>query len=72
MVQLYPQALGSLSVASYDSQDYGGDILIRPTRDTDTLLTTLVLLTAFRKGSRRKYRSQQFSMLLHVAIDLTS
>jgi hypothetical protein len=27
--QLYPQALGSLFVASYDSQDYGGDIRTR-------------------------------------------
>jgi hypothetical protein len=26
VVQLYPQAMGSLSVASYDSQDYGGII----------------------------------------------
>jgi hypothetical protein len=26
VVQLYPQALGSLSVASYDSQGYGGGI----------------------------------------------
>jgi hypothetical protein len=29
MVQLYPRALGSLSVASYDSQGYGGGILSR-------------------------------------------
>jgi hypothetical protein len=27
MTQLYPQALGSLSVAFYDSQGYGGNIL---------------------------------------------
>jgi hypothetical protein len=27
VAQLYPQALGSLSVASYDSQGYGGGIL---------------------------------------------
>jgi hypothetical protein len=27
--QLYPQALGSLFVAFYDSQSYGGDILTR-------------------------------------------
>jgi hypothetical protein len=26
MAQLYPQALGSIFVASYDSQGYGGDI----------------------------------------------
>jgi hypothetical protein len=30
VAQLYPQALGSLFVASYDSQGYGGDILRRP------------------------------------------
>jgi hypothetical protein len=29
VAQIYPQALGSLSVASYDSQGYGGGILIR-------------------------------------------
>jgi hypothetical protein len=29
VVQLYPRALGSLSVASYDSQGYGGSILTR-------------------------------------------
>jgi hypothetical protein len=29
VAQLYPQALGSLFVASYDSQDYGGGILTR-------------------------------------------
>jgi hypothetical protein len=28
--QLYPQAPGSLSVAFYDSQGYGGDILTLP------------------------------------------
>jgi hypothetical protein len=29
MAQLYPQALGSLFVASYDSQGYGGGIVTR-------------------------------------------
>jgi hypothetical protein len=29
VAQLYPQAPGSLSVASYDSQGYGGGILTR-------------------------------------------
>jgi hypothetical protein len=29
VTQLYPQALGSLSVASYDSQGYGGGIRTR-------------------------------------------
>jgi hypothetical protein len=29
VVQLYPRALGSIFVASYDSQGYGGDILTR-------------------------------------------
>jgi hypothetical protein len=28
MAELYPQALGSLFVVSYDSQDYGGGIRI--------------------------------------------
>jgi hypothetical protein len=30
VAQLYPQALGSLFIASYDSQGYGGGILTRP------------------------------------------
>jgi hypothetical protein len=29
VAQIYPRALGSLSVASYDLQDYGGGILSR-------------------------------------------
>jgi hypothetical protein len=29
VVHIYPRALGSLSVASYDSQGYGGGILSR-------------------------------------------
>jgi hypothetical protein len=29
VAQLYSQALGSLSVAFYDSQDYGGSMLAR-------------------------------------------
>jgi hypothetical protein len=29
VVQLYPQALGSLFVAFYDSQGYGGGVLAR-------------------------------------------
>jgi hypothetical protein len=32
VTQLYPQALGSLFVASYDSQDYEGDIRTASTR----------------------------------------
>jgi hypothetical protein len=30
VAQIYPRALGSLSVASYDSQGYGGGMLSRP------------------------------------------
>jgi hypothetical protein len=30
LAELYPQALGSLFVASYDSQGYGGSIQPRP------------------------------------------
>jgi hypothetical protein len=29
MAKIYPQALGSFSITSYDSQDYGGGILSR-------------------------------------------
>jgi hypothetical protein len=38
VAQLYPRALGSLFVASYDSQDYGGDILTRLHVGLKTLL----------------------------------
>jgi hypothetical protein len=38
MAQLYPQAMGSLFVASYDSQGYGGGIRTR--RHTGLLLVS--------------------------------
>jgi hypothetical protein len=41
VAQIYPRALGSLSVASYDSQGYGGGILSR--------LHTGIIATAARK-----------------------
>jgi hypothetical protein len=40
VAQLYPRALGSLLVASYDSQGYGGSIL--------TSLHTDILITAIK------------------------
>jgi hypothetical protein len=42
MAQLHPQALGSLSVAFYDSQDYGGNI--RPRLHTGYLVKVKVTL----------------------------
>jgi hypothetical protein len=43
VVQLYPQALGSLFVASYDSQGYGGGIESR----LDTRLFIIIILHYF-------------------------
>jgi hypothetical protein len=44
VARLYPQALGSLFVASYDSQGYGGDIrnLLHTGRDTQADPHTLL------------------------------
>jgi hypothetical protein len=38
VAQLYPRVLGSLSVASYDSQGYGGGILTRLHTGVETTL----------------------------------
>jgi hypothetical protein len=38
MAQLYPRALGSLYVTSYDSQGSDGGILTRSTRDSQLLV----------------------------------
>jgi hypothetical protein len=60
VAQLYPWALGSLSVASYDSQGYGGGILTASTRHSTLSLTSAVVLlirVTSRYGPRRKHRS---------------
>jgi hypothetical protein len=41
VVRLYPQALGSLSVASYDSQSYAG--VIRPLLQTGSQLLEILV-----------------------------
>jgi hypothetical protein len=51
VARLYPQALGSLLVASYDSQDYGGGI--RPS--LRAFIQTALLKTS-RHGEHRKHR----------------
>jgi hypothetical protein len=50
VAQLYPQALGSLFVASYDSQGYGGGIRPRLHTVTDFFATP-------RHGARGRHRS---------------
>jgi hypothetical protein len=49
VAQLYPQALASLFVASYDSQGYGGGIRLRLTRTTSLLcfFTDPLLINGF-------------------------
>jgi hypothetical protein len=56
MARLYSQALGSLFVASYDSQGYGGGIRTASTRDSTTDWLTLLLITS-RHEPRRKHIS---------------
>jgi hypothetical protein len=51
VAQIYPRALGSLSVASYDSQGYGGGILSRlhSTRDSFSMQS----IPCFLKGKTK-------------------
>jgi hypothetical protein len=48
VAQLYPRALGSLFITSYDSQGYGGGILIRlhTGREYAGLASFLVMYTS--------------------------
>jgi hypothetical protein len=46
VAELYPRALGSLSIASYDSQGYGGDILTRFHWGNSLLMQTFPRYTA--------------------------
>jgi hypothetical protein len=59
VAQLYPQALGSLFVTSYDSQGYGGSIRPRLHMEFSKINSTYltVLLIASRHGQHRKHRS---------------
>jgi hypothetical protein len=47
VAQLYPKAPGSLFVAFYDSQGYGGDIVTRLRRGVMYILPTSFLLLQF-------------------------
>jgi hypothetical protein len=49
VAQLYPQALGSIFVTSYDSQGCGGGILTRPTRVKCSCISTSELYSALTK-----------------------
>jgi hypothetical protein len=56
MARLYPQALGSLFVASYDSQGYGGGIQNR-LHSEDSYITPTVLFIITQYGPHIKHRS---------------
>jgi hypothetical protein len=56
VAQLYPQALGSLFVASYDSQGYGGGIRPR-LHAREGAITSVVLKITPRHGPRGKHSS---------------
>jgi hypothetical protein len=60
VARLYPQALGSFFVATYDSQGYGGGIRPRLQKGVWTILALTVLLITLLYGSSRKYRLQQY------------
>jgi hypothetical protein len=62
VAQLYPRALGSLLVASYDSQGCGGGILTRLQTDANQsaiqlIESSFVLLVTSLHGQYRKHRS---------------
>jgi hypothetical protein len=58
VARLYSQALGSLFVASYDSQDYGESIRLRLHTEIQlNWLSLTVLLITYRHGPHRKHRS---------------
>jgi hypothetical protein len=59
--QLYTQELGSLFVASYDSQGYGGGI--RPCLHTGSIVFLITIL----HGLRRKHRLNKVTILFVTA-----
>lgn len=66
VVQLYPKALGSLLVSSYDSLGYDGGIRTRFYMETNYKLTTHTLLLTYpRCGELRKHRFEPF---LHCCV----
>jgi hypothetical protein len=71
VARLYPQALGSLSVASYDSQGYGGGIGTRLHAGLSEL-NYLRLLVQPQHGPHRKHLSTVLLLLDHVAIVMYS
>jgi hypothetical protein len=66
VAQLYPQALGSLFVAFYDSQGYGGGILTRLPPHGYYIMSGLLILT----GAYRRNDSMQLKRILSVEVDI--
>jgi hypothetical protein len=63
VAQIYPRALGSLSIASYDSQGYRGGILSRlHTRNRLTYWLNILIVSL--RGHHRKHNSPLAAMLL--------
>jgi hypothetical protein len=58
VAQLYPQALGSLFVASYVSQGYGGNIQPHLHTGPQLIALTVLVITPIHEQSR-KHRFQQ-------------
>jgi hypothetical protein len=67
VAQLYPKALDSLLVASYDSQGYGGGIRIRFHTGFTGSLVQLVLVIKPRDEPNRKH---PFLQLLYCRVTL--
>jgi hypothetical protein len=61
-----PRALGSLSVASYDSQGYGGGILFLLHRGLTHWLVQFVHIVHLQYRPHRRHNVDQFSVLLCV------
>jgi hypothetical protein len=63
--QLYPRALGSLFVSSYDSQGYAGGIRSSLHTGINSLLLTVLLITS-RHGQYRKHPVSIVNLLLRA------
>jgi hypothetical protein len=68
VAQIYPRALGSISVASYDSQGYGEGILslLHTGRSLPELLALRI------RPQHRPHRKRCSSLLYHMAITQTT
>jgi hypothetical protein len=69
VARLYPQALGSLSVASYDSQGYGGGIRPRLHTEVSNWVAQIIFLiiTLHWPSTRHHYKGNYIVVFVFVA-----